>query len=218
MAHIRYAMGTFTAGAVLLAALGAGTAPAAAATARPLTSAQVKAALITPKNLGGGFTGRYITAGLQPFSTVPYRKRNCTTALAAFDRAFAGARPSVVLTNKVGEVITEGVATGGAKKITAMATAARNLTRWCHGAKTATAGKTYTLTRRSIGKLGQAAYAFRLTTRQQNLTVTNDFVVIRYRDAIATVWRTSFAKAERWKLTVTAAKKAAAKLKAAYRR
>ncbi|MBE3011892.1 hypothetical protein IL992_22215 [Microbispora sp. NEAU-D428] len=205
--------------ALTLAASLAAVVPASAASDRPLSRTQLKKLLVTTEDLGKGWGAT--ATDLKPFDLAGLEVDDaaCLTAARAFDAVFDRTGQSVLILGRVSG--GERLYTGDAAALKKMTSAAERVASACDGA--GDRRNMVKIGKRAPGRLGQAAYAFEVQDSnpiyagQDAKLFHFDYVVIRYRSAVAVVQGIS-GRASHWKDTLKLAKKAAAKLVSAYPR
>ncbi|WP_214107361.1 hypothetical protein [Acrocarpospora catenulata] len=194
-------------------------APAAAAPVYPpLTTAEIKAALLTTANLGSGYKAKRARTSL----TIPVKSgfsdAACNKALKAYDTITKGRPTTTVnfLDDAHFSALGQSILTGTPARLNAVANGAKAIALSCHGRSPADASVGTAITRKSAPKLGDSTIAFRMTGIPEFEGVTYHGIFIRYRSALVVIQHVSKDDGGDWPLTLATAKKAAAKLKAVY--
>ncbi|WP_406318933.1 hypothetical protein OHA77_16405 [Streptosporangium sp. NBC_01639] len=175
-------------GGLAAALLLVSTTPAgAAAPAKPLSPAQLRAALITPEDLGDGFTPnmkRYREA----LDSRAARTKKCVKAIKALKPLLAS--KAAVFIDKEGKPsgVQQFAISGAPTKMAPWQTVGKVMVRDCaRGSASADDGKE-TITKLSIGKLGDWAYGIRYskTVPEANLSPVHaaDVVLVRVKNTV----------------------------------
>ncbi|RJL34206.1 hypothetical protein [Bailinhaonella thermotolerans] len=194
------------AGALALTAAPA--AHAAAAPAKPLTTTQLKAALLTAKDFGKGFTASKV----QPVKNTVLAKMKtdraaCNTAIKQYESLFRSGWQAAFL-GKGATMVANQTTTGDAARVKRMTATLRALTKHCHGV-TADTGR---VTRLALPKAGNGTYGLRVTETTDEGTFTLDLAIVQVKNGFGVVNNLTLGGRHNPALTKTALTRSAAKL------
>ncbi|MEV6152408.1 hypothetical protein AB0L53_18885 [Nonomuraea sp. NPDC052129] len=200
-----------TAAALLLASA----TPALAAPDKPLTSAQLSEALITPEDLGDAYAPnpKHIREALDADSA---HTKKCLRAMRALKPLLSS--PAAVYIDKEGlpSGVKQFAISGTPAKMAAWQTVGKVMVRDCAGTKTKTKRAKSTTTRLSIGTVGNWVYGIRyketMATRSAELQAA-DVVLIRVKNAVTLLVSDGFFGAFEPGLSKRAARLAVPKLR-----
>jgi hypothetical protein len=201
--------------AVLL--LASATPALAAAPDKPLTSAQLSEALITPEDLGDAYAPnpKHIREALDPESA---HTKKCVRAMRALKPLLRS--PAAVYIDKEGlpSGVKQFAISGTSAKMAAWQTVGKVMVRDCAGTKTKTKRDKATTTKLSIGTVGSWTYGIRykqmMATRDAEIQAA-DVVLIRVKNAVTLLVSDGFFGAFEPGLSKRAARLAVPKLLAA---
>ncbi|WP_214317374.1 hypothetical protein [Nonomuraea sediminis] len=191
--------------------------PPPAASATSPSPDQLKAALLTPEDLGSDFT-RTTLSPLSPLDSSDAHTKSCTRAvksIAPLHRTKIAAR----FERADGwEWISEYLVSGTRGKISRLERSAKALTRDCPGVRFVTKDTKDTIRKLSVGRLGDAMYAIRYRSGfpdsdlDKDSMVATDIVIIRVRNTMITLAHTGNVNAFDPAATKTAAEAATRRL------
>ncbi|MEU8252005.1 hypothetical protein [Nonomuraea sp. NPDC048916] len=206
-------------GGLAAALLLASTTPAmAAAPVKPLTPAQLRAALITPQDLGDGFTPN-TKRNREALDSKSARTKKCAKAIRALKPLLTS--KAAVFIDKEGKPsgVKQFAISGTSAKMASWQTVGKVMVRDCNGGKVGADDSKETITKLSIGKLGDWAYGIRYkkTVAEANLSPIHaaDVVLIRVKNTVTLLVSDGFFSTFDPSLSKRAARVAVTKLRAA---
>ncbi|MEV0582071.1 hypothetical protein [Nonomuraea sp. NPDC050310] len=199
--------------AALVASAGLLAVPAPALAAPP-TPEQLESALLVPEDFGFDF-GYNETHNREVLSAGYSKSKGCKAALKALTPLFRAKTATWISRNERPEGVKEVILAGKPKQIDALEAAAKVMSRECRGTIDNGASKR-SFQRLSVGKLGDAVYAFRFISRipeiSSEVSMGEDVVVIRRGDTLIGLTHNGFFGSFQPSLTQKAARLAATRL------
>ncbi|TKK91518.1 hypothetical protein FDA94_01690 [Herbidospora galbida] len=177
----------------------------------PLSTAELKQALLTKKDFGKGTAVLVGESDAGIVSRFWVDNARCMDALKAYDEVFGGSHPTVTTVGKVAAL--QQVFTGDAATIKIMKSAASKVWPACDGQTTL--HRKHVFKRKKVANLGDATYAFEISFNYVPAFVS-EFVLVAYKSGVIVYQGKSAKGHSTWPTTVKNTKKAVAKLKKLY--
>jgi hypothetical protein len=179
-------LGGLTAALLQVSALPAA-APAMAASVKPPALAQLREALLTPEDLGGGYTVN-TKRNREALGVEAARTKKCVAAVKALKPVLRSKAASFIEEEDKPSGVKQFVISGTPAALARWENAGKVMVRDCVRAKADTKGAEETVTKLSIGAAGDWAYGirYRKTVPEKNISPihASDVVLIRVENTV----------------------------------